>query len=98
MNESIKVTPTGNYFQKNYDVEGVERITGLQRLQIQDNQIVELNIRGLDKLQRLWVHNNKIRDMSAAEYLKAKGCCQGQYYIGGQNQPSQEEIDEARLW
>ncbi|CAL6073298.1 Conserved_hypothetical protein [Hexamita inflata] len=78
--------------------KGVERLVGLEYLYLSGNQIVELNIRGLDKLKRLWVKNNKIRDMSAAEYLKAKGCCQTSYEIDGQTQPSQEEIDEARLW
>ncbi|CAL6092169.1 Leucine-rich_repeat domain superfamily [Hexamita inflata] len=78
--------------------KSVERLLELELLSIEDAQIVELNIRGLDKLQKLWVHNNKIRDMSAAEYLKAKGCCKSEYSIGGQKQPSQEEIDEARLW
>ncbi|CAL6097309.1 Leucine_Rich repeats-containing protein [Hexamita inflata] len=78
--------------------KGVERLLGLEVLSIENAQIVELNIRGLKKLNYLWVNNNKIRDMSAAEYLKAKGCCQRCYSVDKQNQPSQEEIDEARLW
>ncbi|CAL6076573.1 Conserved_hypothetical protein [Hexamita inflata] len=78
--------------------KGVERLVGLEYLYLEGNYIVELNIRGLDKLKQLWVKSNKISDMSGAEYLKAKGCCQEYYQIGGQQQPSQEEIDEARLW
>ncbi|CAL6107478.1 leucine-rich_repeat domain-containing protein [Hexamita inflata] len=78
--------------------KGVERLVGLEALSLEGNQIVELNIRGLNQLERLYVGNNKIRDLSGAEYLKAKGCCQKIYEIGGQEQPSQEEIDEARLW
>ncbi|CAL6075377.1 Leucine-rich_repeat domain superfamily [Hexamita inflata] len=78
--------------------KGVERLVGLEKLYLSNNQIVELNIRGLDKLKAFWVYNNKIRDLSGAEYLKEKGCCQQGYGIGGQTQPSQEEIDEARLW
>ncbi|CAL6104670.1 leucine-rich_repeat domain-containing protein [Hexamita inflata] len=78
--------------------KGVERLVGLEQLYLGENQIVELNIRGLDKLKRLYVKNNKIRDLSGAEYLKAKWCCQTSYEIDGQTQPSQEEIDEARLW
>ncbi|CAL6090389.1 leucine-rich_repeat protein [Hexamita inflata] len=78
--------------------KGVERLVGLEFLFLGNNQIVELNIRGLDKLKDLWVKNNKIRDLSGAEYLKAKGCCKERYEIGDQQQPSQEEIDEARLW
>ncbi|CAL6078839.1 Leucine-rich_repeat domain superfamily [Hexamita inflata] len=79
-------------------VKGVERLVGLEFLYLERNQIVELNIRGLDKLERLFVNNNKIWDLSGAEYLKAKGCCKENYYIGNQEQPTQEEIDEARLW
>ncbi|CAL6078845.1 Leucine-rich_repeat domain superfamily [Hexamita inflata] len=79
-------------------VKGVERLVGLECLYLRDNKIVELNIRGLDKLKVLGVRNNKIRDLSGAEYLKAKGCCKERYGIGGQKQPGQEEIDEARLW
>ncbi|CAL6078857.1 Leucine-rich_repeat domain superfamily [Hexamita inflata] len=79
-------------------VKGVERLVGLECLYLRDNKIVELNIRGLDKLKVLGVRNNKIRDLSGAEYLKAKGCCKERCETGGQKQPSQEEIDEARLW
>ncbi|CAL6078835.1 Leucine-rich_repeat domain superfamily [Hexamita inflata] len=79
-------------------VKGVERLVGLEKMDLNNNQIVELNIRGLDKLKVLCVRNNKLRDLSGAEYLKAKGCCKERCEIGGQKQPSQEEIDEARLW
>ncbi|CAL6104654.1 leucine-rich_repeat domain-containing protein [Hexamita inflata] len=75
--------------------KGVERITELEWLSLNNDQIVELNIRGLQKLKTLYVQNNKIRDLSPAEYLKAKGCS---CYTDGQKQPTQEEIDDARLW
>ncbi|CAL6013374.1 Conserved_hypothetical protein [Hexamita inflata] len=78
--------------------KGLERLVELEWLDIEDAQIVEINIRGLQKLKYLHCRNNKIRDVSAAEYLKAKGCCQNDYRIVDQKQPSQEEIDEARLW
>ncbi|CAL6075363.1 Leucine-rich_repeat domain superfamily [Hexamita inflata] len=78
--------------------KGVERLVGLELLYLGENQIVELNIRGLDKLKDLYVLRNKIRDLSGAEYLKAKGCCQKYCRIENQKQSSQEEIDEARLW
>ncbi|CAL6000707.1 leucine-rich_repeat domain-containing protein [Hexamita inflata] len=79
--------------------KGLERLVELEYLDIEDAQIVELNIRGLEKLtQYLHVRRNKIRDVSAVEYLKAKGYCQSNYYVDQQKQPSQEEIDEARLW
>ncbi|CAL5984357.1 Conserved_hypothetical protein [Hexamita inflata] len=76
-------------------MKGVERITELEFLYLNDDQIVELNIRGLQKLKNLFVRNNKIRDLSPAEYLKAKECS---CYTDGQKQPIQEEINEARLW
>ncbi|CAL6104662.1 Conserved_hypothetical protein [Hexamita inflata] len=76
-------------------MKGVERISGLEYLYLNDDQIVELNIRGLQKLKTLFVRNNKIKDLSPSEYLKAKGCS---CYTDGQKQPTQEEIDEARLW
>ncbi|CAL6085202.1 Leucine-rich_repeat domain superfamily [Hexamita inflata] len=87
-----------HYYSVLKTAKGVERLVGLEFLYLEDNQIVELNISGLDKLERLFVNNNKIMDLSGAEYLKAKGCCQENYEIGKQIQPSQDEIDEARLW
>ncbi|CAL6106217.1 Hypothetical_protein [Hexamita inflata] len=48
--------------------KGVERLVGLER-DLRDNSIVELNIRGLDKLKELCVIQY-IRDLSGAEYLK----------------------------
>ncbi|CAL6076591.1 sigma-70_family RNA polymerase sigma factor [Hexamita inflata] len=78
--------------------KGVERLVELEVLCIVQTQIVELNIRGLQKLKTLDCRNNNIMDMSAAEYLKAKGCCKERYLIDDQQQPSQQEIDEARLW
>ncbi|CAL6104345.1 Leucine-rich_repeat domain superfamily [Hexamita inflata] len=78
--------------------KGLERLVELEHLDIERASIVEINIRGLQKLKTLWVNENKIRDMSAAEYLKAKGCCQSTYRIENQKQLSQEEIDEAWLW
>ncbi|CAL6104660.1 Leucine-rich_repeat domain superfamily [Hexamita inflata] len=78
--------------------KGLERLVDLEYLDIEDAQIVELNIRGLMELTHIWVHKNQIMDLSAAEYLKAKECCQSNYSIGSQTQPSQEEIDQARLW
>ncbi|CAL6021001.1 leucine-rich_repeat domain-containing protein [Hexamita inflata] len=72
--------------------KGIERLVGLELLYLDNNLIVELNIRGLDKLKEFNVGNNKIRDLNGAEYLKEN------YETGEQKQPSQEEIDEARLW
>ncbi|CAL6073286.1 Leucine-rich_repeat domain superfamily [Hexamita inflata] len=79
--------------------KGVERLVELEYLNYDDNgSIVELNVRGLVKLKQLHVRRNKIRDLSGIDYLKAKGCCNGGLNISGQKQPTQEEINEARLW
>ncbi|CAL6073294.1 Conserved_hypothetical protein [Hexamita inflata] len=79
--------------------KGVERLVELEYLNYNcSDQIVELNVRGLIKLKQLHVYGNKIRDLSEVDYLKAKGCCKDGLNISGQQQPTQEEIDEARLW
>ncbi|CAL6097296.1 Conserved_hypothetical protein [Hexamita inflata] len=78
--------------------KGLERLVELEYLDIEDAQIVELNIRGLRKLNKYFhVKRNKIRDLSFVQYLKANGL-QSSCYTDDQKQPSQEEIDEARLW
>ncbi|CAL6073268.1 Leucine-rich_repeat domain superfamily [Hexamita inflata] len=79
--------------------KGVERLVELEFLSYNSNgSIVELNVRGLIKLRELYVCRNKIRDMSGVGYLKTKGCCQKGLNTSEQVQPTQEEIDEARLW
>ncbi|CAL6073284.1 Conserved_hypothetical protein [Hexamita inflata] len=79
--------------------KGVERLVELEELNYNHSQsIVELNVRGLVKLKQLYVWRNKIRDLSGVDYLKAKGCCKEYIDIREQKQPTQQEIDEARLW
>ncbi|CAL5992550.1 leucine-rich_repeat domain-containing protein [Hexamita inflata] len=78
--------------------KGVERLVELEYLNYGMGSIVELNIRGLVKLKKLSVYKNKIRDLSWVDYLIAKGCCRNGLNINNQNMPTQEEIDEARLW
>ncbi|CAL6065641.1 leucine-rich_repeat domain-containing protein [Hexamita inflata] len=82
--------------------KGVERLVELEYLNYNDyngnGSIVELNVQGLVKLKQLHVYGNKIRDLSGVDYLKAKGCCQDGLDTSGQTQPTQQEIDEARLW
>ncbi|CAL5992546.1 Conserved_hypothetical protein [Hexamita inflata] len=79
--------------------KGVERLVELEHLNYNDNgSIVELNVRGLVKLKELYVCSNKIRDLSGVDYLKAKGCCKDGLNISKQTQPTQEQIDEAKLW
>ncbi|CAL6090341.1 Conserved_hypothetical protein [Hexamita inflata] len=74
--------------------KGVERISQLEVLSLDEDQIVELNIRALDYLKNLYVRKNKIQDLSAALYLKKKGCKED-FEAGEQRKPSQEEINEA---
>ncbi|CAL6070674.1 Leucine-rich_repeat [Hexamita inflata] len=63
------------------------------------NQIVNANgLRALYKLNHLNLNNNKVMDLSAVQYLKAKGCFGSGLYTNYQKQPSQQEIDESRLW
>ncbi|CAL6097292.1 Leucine-rich_repeat [Hexamita inflata] len=60
------------------------------------NQIVNANgLRALNKLNYLDLINNRVMDLSAVDYLKAKGCLKT-CYTSGQSQPSQQEIDESR--
>ncbi|CAL5984325.1 Conserved_hypothetical protein [Hexamita inflata] len=80
-------------------VKCVERATNLEYLYLYiGNQIVKANgLRALNKLRYLDLRNNKVMDLSAVDYLKAKGCLQT-CYTDSQKQPSQQEIDESRLW
>ncbi|CAL6004811.1 Conserved_hypothetical protein [Hexamita inflata] len=79
-------------------VKGVERITELEYLDLQMNQLVNVNgIRELEKLTHLYINSNKITDLSPVEYLKGKGCCKNDCDTYNQKQPSQQEIDESRL-
>ncbi|CAL6065961.1 Conserved_hypothetical protein [Hexamita inflata] len=80
-------------------VKGIERLVALEHVDLDNNYIVELNIRGLDKLKYFQAHgSNKIRDTSIGDYLKAKGCCKEYYGTSLSSQPTQQEIEEARLW
>ncbi|CAL5984333.1 Leucine-rich_repeat domain superfamily [Hexamita inflata] len=54
-------------------------------------------LRALRNLKFLELRYNKMVDQSPVEYLTAKGCLET-CFIGEQTQPSQQEIDEARLW
>ncbi|CAL6105092.1 Hypothetical_protein [Hexamita inflata] len=51
-----------------------------------------------NKLKYLRLHDNTVMDLSAVDYLKAKGCFRNGLYTDRQTQPSQQEIDESRLW
>ncbi|CAL6085198.1 leucine-rich_repeat domain-containing protein [Hexamita inflata] len=82
----------------------VERATNLEVLYFGSglfnrNLIVNANgLRALNKLNHLELSYNKVMDLSAVDYLKAKGCFGSGLDTSNQKQPSQQEIDESRLW
>ncbi|CAL5990766.1 leucine-rich_repeat domain-containing protein [Hexamita inflata] len=94
------------YYSSNLKtVKCVERATNLEVLYFgcgffnSGNQIVNANgLRALNKLNCLELSSNKVMDLSAVDYLKAKGCFGIGLYTNNQKQPSQQEIDESRLW
>ncbi|CAL6057114.1 Leucine-rich_repeat [Hexamita inflata] len=52
----------------------------------------------MTKLRYLQQQNNKITDLSPAQALKNQGLlCNSSYNVNNQQQPTQQEIDEARL-
>ncbi|CAL6103915.1 leucine-rich_repeat protein [Hexamita inflata] len=81
-------------------VKCVERATNLELLYFHSgNQIVNANgLRALHKLNSLGLSSNKVMDLSAVDYLTAKGCFGNGLGTHNQTQPSQQEIDESRLW
>ncbi|CAL6065589.1 leucine-rich_repeat domain-containing protein [Hexamita inflata] len=81
-------------------VKCVERATNLEKLCFNiGNQIVNANgLRALNKLKYLNLIYNKVMDLNAVDYLKAKGCFGSGLGTSSQTQPSQQEIDESRLW
>ncbi|CAL6070675.1 Conserved_hypothetical protein [Hexamita inflata] len=88
------------YYSNLKTVKCVERATNLEQLHFHfGNQIVNANgLRALNKLKYLELGNNKVMDLSAVDYLKVKGCFGIGLYTDSQKQPSQQEIDESRLW
>ncbi|CAL6075353.1 leucine-rich_repeat domain-containing protein [Hexamita inflata] len=80
-------------------VKLVEGAVNLERLYFNDgNVIVNANgLRALQKLKLLYLQNNKVVDFSSVEYL-ARGCFKDGLDTNNQKKPSQQEIDESRLW
>ncbi|CAL5984337.1 Leucine-rich_repeat [Hexamita inflata] len=55
----------------------------------------ELNgLRALNKLNSLYLNNNKVMDLSTVDYLKAKGCFGNGFGTSYQTQPSQAVVRE----
>ncbi|CAL6021005.1 leucine-rich_repeat domain-containing protein [Hexamita inflata] len=81
-------------------VKCAERLTNLQRLFLfSGNEIVNVNgLRALTNLKYLDLDDQKMNDLNAIDYLKAKGCFGKGLCLRDLKQPSQQEIDEARLW
>ncbi|CAL6078863.1 Conserved_hypothetical protein [Hexamita inflata] len=88
------------YYSNLKTVKCVERATNLEQMYLYNgNQIVNANgLRALNKLNYLNLSSNKVMDLSAVDYLKAKGCFGSGLGTSNQTQPSQQEIDESRLW
>ncbi|CAL6016764.1 leucine-rich_repeat domain-containing protein [Hexamita inflata] len=81
-------------------VKCAERLTNLDQLYLfSGNEIVNVNgLRALTNLKHLDLDNQKMNDLSAIDYLKAKGCFGKGLDLNKLQKPSQQEIDEARLW
>ncbi|CAL6090355.1 Conserved_hypothetical protein [Hexamita inflata] len=75
-----------------------EGAVNLEQLCAHNCNIINVNgLRALRNLKYLDLRDNNVVDQSPVEYLTAKGCLET-CFTGGQTQPSQQEIDEARLW
>ncbi|CAL6032568.1 leucine-rich_repeat domain-containing protein [Hexamita inflata] len=80
-------------------IKGVERLVQIQYLDLAPNSIVNINrIRALQNIQEIYLHSNKINDLSPVDYLKTKELCKNGCRIDNQITPTQEEINEAMLW
>ncbi|CAL6085206.1 Conserved_hypothetical protein [Hexamita inflata] len=81
-------------------VKFAERLTNLVQLYLYSgNQIVNVNgLRALTNLNYLDLYGQRMNDLSAIDYLKAKGCFGDGLRLNHLQKPSQQEIDEARLW
>ncbi|CAL6057076.1 leucine-rich_repeat domain-containing protein [Hexamita inflata] len=76
-------------------IKGIEQMTQLEQLYLENNSIVNINsLKNLSKLTQLYLSNNKIIDFSPIELHKTRGCyCN----LSSQTQPTQQEIDESKL-
>ncbi|CAL6049547.1 Leucine-rich_repeat domain superfamily [Hexamita inflata] len=81
-------------------VKFAERLTNLQWMRLYiGNEIVNVNgLRALTNLKYLDMDGQRMNDLSAIDYLKAKGCFGEVLCLNSLQKPSQQEIDEARLW
>ncbi|CAL6048637.1 Conserved_hypothetical protein [Hexamita inflata] len=87
-------------FSKLKSVKGIEFVAGLVNVNLYKNQIVNIEyLRGLKKVVDLYIPGNKITEFAAVQENNDNGQYTGQYYeIGNQKRPTQQEIEESRLW
>ncbi|CAL6074270.1 Leucine-rich_repeat domain superfamily [Hexamita inflata] len=86
-------------FAKLKSVKGIEFAAGLERVHLYNNDIVNIeHLRGLKKVTNLQLHENKITEFAAVQGNKDNGQYARQYDIMCQKQPTQQEIEESRLW
>ncbi|CAL6074250.1 leucine-rich_repeat domain-containing protein [Hexamita inflata] len=95
--ETLKVIQV--YQAKLKSVKGVEFAAGLEQVYLQANDIVNIEyLRGLKKVTHLYIPDNKIREFAAVQGNKDNGQYASGYSIEDQKQPTQQEIEESRLW
>ncbi|CAL6057206.1 Conserved_hypothetical protein [Hexamita inflata] len=86
-------------YAKLKSVKGIEFAAGLEQVNLYCNDIVNIEyLRGLKKVVDLYIPDNKIREFAAVQGNKDNGQYTRQYNIGNQKQPTQQEIEESRLW
>ncbi|CAL6048629.1 Conserved_hypothetical protein [Hexamita inflata] len=81
-------------------VKGIEFATGLEQIIINTgNDFVNIEyLRGLKKVVDLYIPDNKITEFASVQGNKDNGQYTERYNIGNQKQPTQQEIEESRLW
>ncbi|CAL6057224.1 Conserved_hypothetical protein [Hexamita inflata] len=99
----LRVPKTLKFIQVQYSklksLKGIEFAVGLEQVYLHDNDIVNIEyLRGLKKVVYLQLDVNKIREFAAVQGNKDNGLYASGYSIGSQKQPTQQEIEESRLW
>ncbi|CAL6074272.1 Conserved_hypothetical protein [Hexamita inflata] len=86
-------------YAKLKSVKGIEFAAGLETVYLYGNEIVNIEyLRGLKKVTHLYLSSNKITEFAAVQGNKDNGQYASGYDIGCQKQPTQQEIEESRLW
>ncbi|CAL5993916.1 Conserved_hypothetical protein [Hexamita inflata] len=86
-------------YSKLKSAKGIEFVAGLKQVYLNNNQIVNIEyLRGLKKVVQLSLYENKITEFAAVQGNKDNGQYKSDYDIEDQKQPTQQEIEESRLW